>query len=678
MRAHMTEESRERGRRRPWTITVCAVVAYLALAVVQSWPLPLHFGTHFTGEPRGDTGVYVWNLWVFRHELVDTRTTPFSTLEVLPLDGPTDLSLHNYTVASDVIALPLLPWMGVVRTFNLIYILNVALAGFAVFLLTRRLTGRPVESFVGGFLFMWAPFLVTRGSGHFSLVAAAPLPMFMLALYRAWDTQRLRDAALVGLVVAWAAFSDPYFAVYCLMLGGCFLGSRLWDVSIVRRPITELRAAKHLLTIAIGVIAVLVVLINVLGGGRISVGPIRLSMRSLYTPVLALTILIALRAWVSTSMHVRRIHWPSRQWLMRSTIAAGVTTVVLMAPVLSALGTRMVKGGVAAAPVMWRSSAPGVDVLSLVMPNPNHPLMPARAVAWLSSGTNGYVEQVASLSLVGLILVVLAWRLTSFRPPRFWLVVTVGFALLTLGPFIIIAGQHILIPTPWALLRYVPVVGAARVPARFDVVVMLGLSVLAAMALVALVNRFPAKRRWIMISALVALTFELFPAPRTLYSAGVPTVYDIVAADPRPVRVLQLPTGIKDGLSTIGNFGAEAQYYQTFHQKELIGGYLSRVDPTSKTFYTRLPMMNALMNLSEGRRLEAWQIEAAERNAANFLRRSRLGYVVWRSNAITPELRAFATRVLALTKVSEADGYELYVPRIVNSSSSLEHNGSER
>src|SRR6185436_8377944 len=111
-----------------------------------------------------DTGVYVWNTWVFRHELMVDRQSPLSTLRIMPLDGPTDLSLHNYTAFADVLALPLQPWLGVVATFNAIYLLNVALAGFGMYLLARRVVGRDLEACLAGVLFACCPFMVTRGS----------------------------------------------------------------------------------------------------------------------------------------------------------------------------------------------------------------------------------------------------------------------------------------------------------------------------------------------------------------------------------------------------------------------------------------------------------------------------------------------------------------------------------
>jgi len=242
--------------RSAWRQHVLVFAAYVVLMLVQSWPLPLKLSTHLTGTPAGDAGVYVWNIWVFSHEIVDTGTTPLSTAEILPLGDPTgaeptDLSLHNYTIATDLLAVPLIGWLGVVRTFNILFFFNGALAAFGVYLLARHLTHRGPESFLAGLMFGWSAFLMTRGLGHFSLHQAAPLPIFMLMLYRAWDSQKLRDAIFAGAVLAWASFCDPYYAIYCLMLGAVFLGSRLLDVHVARRKRESLTAARNLLNVAI-------------------------------------------------------------------------------------------------------------------------------------------------------------------------------------------------------------------------------------------------------------------------------------------------------------------------------------------------------------------------------------------------------------------------------------------
>ena len=163
-------------------------------------------------------------------------------------------------------------------------------------------------------------------------------------------------------------------------------------------------------------------------------------------------------------------------------------------------------------------------------------------VRWLANGREPsaptwFLEHTASLSLVAIAVVAFAtWR-AGFRPKAGWWILTIGFAALALGPFVLVGGVNTYVPGPWALLRYVPVIGLARMPTRFAIVAALGLALLLAGALVAIGTRWPARRK--AISMVVgALIFELWPAPSTLYSAEISLIFDIVAADPRPVWIL--------------------------------------------------------------------------------------------------------------------------------------------
>jgi len=648
----------------PWRQSACALAAFVLVAVLQSWPLPVRLFTHLTGQPGGDTGVYVWNTWVFRHELVDGHRSPFFTDSIFSLDSRADLSLHNYTVFADVLALPLQPLLGVVGAFNVIYLLNVTLAGFGMFLLAKRLTGRPVESWLAGLAFACSAFLVARSTAHFSLAAAAPLPFFVYWFDRAWETQRRRDAIATGATIAWAAFCDPYYAVYCLMLGAVLTASRLVAVTRSEAGVTARRRwiVRMLLDVAIVALAGLIVGVHLAGGGLVRIASISISMRTLYTPTLVLTVLVVLRALLTIRARLAWRPVPAAAPFIRAAAAALVVAVVLLSPTLYAVTVRVAQGRMVTAPVLWRSSAPGVDLVSFFLPNPNHPLTPPAVVSWLASKPGRFEEQVASLSLVGLLAVALAWRYAKFRPSRLWVGITAGFGLLALGPFIQIAGLNTYIPTPWTLLRYVPVIGAARMPSRFAVVVLLGFCVILASALAALTSRFPHKRRLILGAVGVGLAFELFAIPRTLYSAEIPSVYRTIAADPRPVRVLDLPFGIRDGLSSVGDFSASSQFYQTAHGKRLVGGYLSRITLQDVNFLRRRPVLNALVQLSEKSELDPRSASRARRNADEFIEQARLGYVVIDTSRATPELRDFAIDLFGLRRIETAGVFELYVP----------------
>lgn len=117
----------------------------------------------------------------------------------------------------------------------MIYLFMTVLSAYAMFLLARAIkAGADGEAWLAGVVFAWSPMLVTRGAGHFSLVAAAPLPLFVLLLIRAHRHRRLRDAAWLGLMVALAFWADVYYAVYCVMLATAYITWRV--VQVERRP----------------------------------------------------------------------------------------------------------------------------------------------------------------------------------------------------------------------------------------------------------------------------------------------------------------------------------------------------------------------------------------------------------------------------------------------------------
>jgi len=198
------------------------------------------------------------------------------------------------------------------------------------------------------------------------------------------------------------------------------------------------------------------------------------------------------------------------------------------------------------------------------------------------------------------------------------------------------------------------------------VLVALGVAILFALALAAIGERWPHRRRLVLGAVTALLLVELSPVPRQLYAGTVPSVYHRIAADPRTsVRVLSLPFGVRDGTSSLGNFNPLTQYYQTVHAKRLVGGYLSRVTEDQKRSLLRYPVLDAMMTLSAGP--SAPPLTDAQRRRAyasrdRFMLASHLAWVVTDDAHTSPALRAFAEDLLRLERVESADGYTLYVP----------------
>jgi hypothetical protein len=644
--------------RRDFTSSIAVALGYACVALAFSWPLPLHLETALTGDRGGDTGVYVWNQWVFHHEMVLEHANPLRTTQILSLTDRVDLSQHNYTVFLDLLALPLIPLLGVVRTFNIVFLAAGILTALCTYALARRVTpATRFEAWLAGVAFAWSPALVARGTGHFSLVAAAPLAAFLLCLINADRSRRMRDAALTGLCLAWAGFCDPYYAVYCVMIGAGYLASRLVRVSL--EPAAVRASLRWTLNILIVLAGGLVAGLIAGSGGRFDVLGRPVSVRGLYTPVLLLTLLVLMRLALRVRPHFFLAAWGWSPAAAKAVLVGLIASIGPLSPVLYGLGERLADGRFVSPPTLWRSSPRGVDLLGLFRFNPSHPLVRIFDDQQ-AADPSAFVEFTAAFSVVTLAVIAAAVFRAGYRPRAGWIWLTAGFAALSLGPFVHVAGFNTHIPGPWSILRYVPILDAARTPTRFSIVAALGLAILLAGALASLGRRFPERRRLLATAAAVLLLFELLPAPRTLYAASVPSIYHVIAADPRPVRVLELPFGVRDGTFTAGNFSAGYLFNQTVHGKRLIGGYLSRISQKRVRQLRAQPTLDALVTMSEGGHLTPAHAAWIRSRGPGFVKRANVGYVVVDETRTPPHLAEFVVDAWKLELVSRDGPLTLY------------------
>jgi hypothetical protein len=286
-----------------------------------------------------------------------------------------------------------------------------------------------------------------------------------------------------------------------------------------------------------------------------------------------------------------------------------------------------------------------------------HPSFGDTTRTWLSVN-EAFPEFVASFSLVALAVIAAGAAMRTL--PRIWVAFSVLFVILSAGPFIHVAGINTFVPGPWALLRYMPLIGMARSPSRFTVLAILGLSLLFASALSTLRRRTHPGVVWMIA---IAIVLEVAPVPRVLYSAEVPEVYTLISAtNDEAGRVLELPTGVRDGISSVGRFNPATQYFQTRHHRPMVGGYVSRVSRWRVRENRRSPVLEAIFELSEGRTPAPELVQRARDGRDAFLRRTCVRFVVVDKRQASGELRAFARDALHLSLVHEDTAYELLTP----------------
>ena len=182
---------------------------------------------------------------------------------------------------------------------------------------------------------------------------------------------------------------------------------------------------------------------------------------------------------------------------------------------------------------------------------------------------------------------------------RIWRTVAAAFAIWALGPFLTVAGFDTGLKLPVILLRYVPLVANARMPGRAMLGVFMALAVIGGVAFSAAQGwlRRPSSQ-WLLIAL---LAFEFWDAPILLTLLDRPAAYQELLAEP-PGGVCEVPFGIGDGLSGgVGSQERRVLYYATVHEHPLVGGYIGRMPADAAQRYEDMPVVGALLRLSDGR-----------------------------------------------------------------------------
>ena len=219
------------------------------------------------------------------------------------------------------------------------------------------------------------------------------------------------------------------------------------------------------------------------------------------------------------------------------------------------------------------------DLFSFLIPSGTHFLWGEKAKAWRAAFPGGWNE-----NFIGYTVLFLA-ALSLIALPRkrsgLWLISTLSFFILALGPLLHLNGQKVsAILLPYALLyRFLPFLAISRYPARMSVMVLLSLSIMAGQGLSWVMDKVSAfvtsPRRVSIILApiaggLVVLEFLTIPFPTTELPY-FPPYYQILAAAPRDQGVLDVPIDQEGGLRP-----ALYLFFQTVHQRPIFSGYVAR------------------------------------------------------------------------------------------------------
>ncbi len=659
---------------------VLAAGVFAALAVTWTFPLARHLSTTLPGSGPGDNIDFLWNFWWMRTALA-AHLDVFHTTYLFAPTGA-DLTLHTHTALPAFVGATVLGGLSIVAAQNVMILTALALNGFCAYLLAWRATRDHGGALVAGIVFGGSPYISAHLNGHFNLTSAWTIPLFAIAASEAIRGS-MRWAMLAGLLLGATAYLDYYYLVYEIALVLCLVALAACDWSIVwrdpgrvwRRPARVVGVLLLLDLVAMGAIWTT-------GGFTAEVGPIRISARGLFNPLQAFWILLALFLWLRFGSRLEAKH--SQSWASANVAHAlpvmTVACVVTAAPLLWKGFGLFLRGEYVTQEYFWRSAPKGVDLATLVLGSPFHGI-------WGEGIRQIYrtlgIDAIESTGWLGVVPIVLAaWSLRRYlgqtskssaagptsmsisstsSTVRQWAAIGMVFFIWALGPHLMVFGTNTGVILPQTLLRYLPIVGNARVPGRAMVVVYLALAVLTAVAVAEWRSRF---RRGVVVPLAVALILiaDYVPAPFPVMAMTRPAIYDTLRNRPESGAVCELPLGIRHGLGSRGMLDDRVLFYQTIHQRPLVGGFIARLPRAVAAAYEADPLLAALLNLSEGDNAAGSRMALPDRQmAADRLRRNGVSFVVLNRGTASPALIQYVEQVLPLALIDRDGDRSLYL-----------------
>lgn len=637
-----------------------AFLLFALLAVAWSFPLVQHLSTHVPGAGPGDNLTFLWNLSWTRQALGTPGLPLLHTTAILHPFGAS-LTLHTHTVLHGL-AGALVPSASVVTTLNVLVLASLCLNGFVAYLLAFDLTRRHGASVVAGAIFGGSPYVMAHLPGHFNLVAAYVLPLFVLALRGALARAVVWRGAAAGLALAWCVYSDYYYGVYAVVFAAVWIALRHARVACVggaQATPRRRRLAGALAALAAGAL-VLGLAVAATGGWDLAVAGFTVSMRETFN--------LRAAAWLF-GVAAAVVFW--RPTIRTEAAASGarrrsdMVTVAIMAATALAATTplwldsfRLWRAGAYVSQSYWWRSAPrGIDVVAPVLGNPLGPLTGGAVTRVYERFGLDLSEGSAWLGFVPALLLWSAWRQRRvIEDWRLWRGAGLVFLLWSLGPYLYVMGANTGAVLPAILLRYVPIVNNARIPGRAIVIVYLAVAMLAARVIAG----WPAPRQkrlvWLCAAAVVA---DYLAMPLPIYGLAPSSVDSYLAAAPAGA-VCELPVGVRDGFGEIGRFDHRALYHQTVHHHPIVGGFVARLPASVKADYLALPIVGPLIEASAGRAISGERRARDAEQACRELHRMGIRYFVVNADAAPVEAVDYLRAVAPLTLLAQDGPRALY------------------
>jgi len=543
---------------------VLATLGFVALTIAYSWPLPRHVW-HGVAHDPGDPILNAWILW-WSTKAVPLTAAWWNAPMFWPAPGSFAFSEHllgEAPIAWPLIALTGNPLFG----YNVALLASYVLCGLGAYFLAYTLTNRHDASFVAGVAFAFAPYRLAQ-LPHIQVLSSYWIPVCLAALHRYDRDGAWKWAALAAAAWLMQSLGNGYFMFFLTIL---LVGWFVWFVP-GRWPAAKLGRAAACFGAAVILLAPVLygykrILVDTYGFSR-GFGPAQQYGADLAS-LLSASDESLLWGWVHAVRKAEGELFPG------PTIVALALFVVLAArpfavtASLTRVQLRMRRAFAALAVILfaaamlpilfgsWHLTIGGMRIVSIARADKPLMLFVLALLGWMSTQP----------------MIIAAARRRSLLP--FYTLAAFATWVFALGPDPEFLGRRALYRAPYGWLMQLPGFDGLRVPARFWMVTLVCLSVLAALA----INRLHGRaRRIVAIVAVAGLALDGWPKEflvraepeRRPTPAGVVARLDLPMTD--DIDALSLYQQTFDGVPLFNGFSGYAAPHAYAMRELLLAG----------------------------------------------------------------------------------------------------------
>jgi hypothetical protein len=179
------------------------LAGYVLLTLLMTYPVVTDLTTRLVGWGN-DPWVHYWNNW-WVGEAIERGITPYFTDMLFHPNGAS-MVFHNFAWLNIVSSLALKPFIGSVGAYNVVFLANVALCGFAMYHLANYVLGHRAAAFVAGLVHAFWPYRLHHVA-HPNLISTQWMVWFLLFLMKTVREGKRRHVVLAALFLTLTALA---------------------------------------------------------------------------------------------------------------------------------------------------------------------------------------------------------------------------------------------------------------------------------------------------------------------------------------------------------------------------------------------------------------------------------------------------------------------------------------